>query len=306
MVQGKQISAIRPSVDTLCKFFIFLWEEKKLAVGTIKGFRSVLHSVLRHNNINVGQNQDISDVIRSFIIERPVARKDSVSWNIDVVLRHLCSKKFEPLNAIPLKELMKKTLFLLTMALAKRVSEVQAISSDVGFNQQGAIVSLMLNFRAKNDNKTKRLPRNFLVKSLCDLVGREEERKLCPVRALRQYLERTRPLRGNIKNLFLAPKNSNRPASKNALAYYLRATVLEAHKEVSEESLKLYRVKSQEVRAVSTSLAFAHNLSIETVVEAAQWRSNSVFASHYLKEVALHYENCKALGPIVSAGTIIN
>ena len=98
---------------------------------------------------SMGQNQDISDVIRSFIIERPVARKDSVSWNIDVVLRHLCSKKFEPLNAIPLKELMKKTLFLLTMALAKRVSEVQAISSDVGFNQQGAIVSLMLNFRAK-------------------------------------------------------------------------------------------------------------------------------------------------------------
>ena len=82
--------------------------------------------------------------------------------------------------------------------------------------------------------------------------------------------------------------------------------MLEAHKEVSEESIKLCRVKSQEVRAVSTSLAFAHNLSIETVVEAAQWRSNSVFASHYLKEVALHYENCKALGPIVSAGTIIN
>ena len=50
--RANRYSAIRPSVDTLCKFFIFLWEEKKLAVGTIKGFRSVLHSVLRHNNIN--------------------------------------------------------------------------------------------------------------------------------------------------------------------------------------------------------------------------------------------------------------
>ena len=156
------------------QIFDFPLGVKELAVGTIKGFRSVLHSVLRHNDINVGQNQDISDVIRSFIIERPVTRKDSVSWNIDVVLRHLCSRKFEPLNSIPLKELMKKTLFLVTMALAKRVSEIQAISSDIGFTQEGAIVSLMLNFRAKNDNKAKRLPRSFLVKRLCNLVGREE------------------------------------------------------------------------------------------------------------------------------------
>ena len=300
-----RFSAVRPSIDTICKFFIFLWEDKKLSVGTIKGFRSVLHSVLRHNAINISQNQDISDVIRSFIIERPVSRKDSVSWNIDIVLKYLCSRKFEPLNSVPIKELTKKTLFLLTMALAKRVSEMQAISCEVGFTQEGAVVSLILTFRAKNDNKVRRLPRSFVVKSLSQLVGHEEERKLCPVRALRYYLERTKSLRGNTKNLFLAPRNTSRPASKNGLAYYLRTTVLEAHREVSEETLRLCKVKSQEVRAVSTSLSFAHNLSIDAVVEAAQWRSNTVFASHYLKEVSLQYENCRSLGPIVAAGTII-
>ena len=300
-----RFSAIRPSINTICKFFIYLWEERKLSVGTIKGFRSVLHSVLRHTGININHDQDISDVIRSFIIERPVTRKDSVSWNMDIVLQYLCSRKFEPLDSVPIRELTKKTLFLMTMALAKRVSEMQAISCDVGFNQQGAVVSLMLNFRAKNDNKVRRLARNFLVKSLSQLVGHEQERKLCPVRALKYYLDRTKGLRGGTKNLFLAPKNTSRPASKNGLAYYLRTTVLEAHKEVSEETLKICKVKSQEIRAVSTSLSFAHNLSIESVVEAAQWRSNSVFASHYLKEVSLQYDNCRSLGPIVAAGTII-
>ena len=302
----KKLSAIRPSVDTICKFFIFLWEERNLSVGTIKGFRSVLHSVLRHNDININHNQDISDVIRSFIIERPVARRDSVAWNMDIVLRYLCSRKFEPLGLVPIRELTKKTLFLVTMALAKRVSEMQAISCDVGFNQEGAVVSLLLNFRAKNDNKVRRLNRNFLVKSLSQLMGREQERQLCPVRALRYYLDRTRNLRGNIKNLFLAPKNTARPASKNGLAYYLKTTVVEAHKEASEETLRVCKVRSQEVRAVSTSLAFTHNLSIDSVIEAAQWRSNSVFASHYLKEVSLQYDNCRSLGPIVAAGTIIS
>ena len=301
-----RFSAVRPSIDTICKFFIFLWEDRKLSVGTIKGFRSVLHSVLRHNEININHNQDISDVIRSFIIERPITRKDSVSWNMDIVLQYLCSRKFEPLGSVPIRELTKKTLFLTTMALAKRVSEMQAISCEVGFNQEGAIVSLMLNFRAKNDNKVRRLPRNFLVKSLSQLVGQEQERKLCPVRALRYYLDRTKSIRGNTKNLFLAPKNTSRPASKNGLAYYLRTTVLEAHKEASDETLRVCKVKSQEIRAVSTSLSFAHNLSIDSVVEAAQWRSNSVFASHYLKEVSLQYDSCRSLGPIVAAGTIIS
>ena len=304
--KDNRYSAIRPSIDTICKFFIFLWEERKLSIGTIKGFRSVIQSVLRHNDINISQNQDISDVIKSFIIERPVAKKTIVGWNIDIVLKHLCSSKYEPLNEISLRDLTKKTLFLLTMALAKRVSEMQAISCDVGFTQEGAIVSLTMGFRAKNDNKVKRLPRNFTVKSLTQLVGQEEERKLCPVRALRAYLERTKSLREKqVKNLFLAPKNPLRPASKNALAYFLKTTVLEAHRNVTDETLRICKVKSQEVRAVSTSLSFAHNMSIDSVIEAAQWRSNTVFAGHYLKEVSVQYENCRSLGPIVAAGTII-
>ena len=69
--------------------------------------------------------------------------------------------------------------------------------------------------------------------------------------------------------------------------------------------MKVLKVKPHEVRAIGTSLSFAHNLSIDSVLEAAQWRSNSVFASHYSKDVSIQYDNCRALGPIVAAGTII-
>ena len=144
------------------------------------------------------------------------------------------------------------------------------------------------------------------MKGLTQLVGPEEERKLCPVRALRAYLERTKDLRQDqVGNLFLAPKDPSRPASKNALAYFIKSTILEAYQNVSEETMKLCRVTPHKVRAVATYLAFTHNLAIESVLEAAQWRSNTVFTGHYLKEVAIQYQNCKALGPIVAAGTII-
>ena len=137
-------------------------------------------------------------------------------------------------------------------------------------------------------------------------MGPEEERKLCPVRALKAYIARTKDLRNDqVENLFVAPKDPTRAASKNAIAYFLKSTIKEAYLSVSEETMRLYKVTPHEVRAVATSLAFEHNLAIETVLEAAQWRSNTVFTGHYLKDVGIQYQNCRALGPIVAAGSII-
>ena len=55
--RSNKLSAIRPSVNSLCKFFIHLWEDKKLSVGTIKGFQSVVQSVLRHVYLDISHIQ---------------------------------------------------------------------------------------------------------------------------------------------------------------------------------------------------------------------------------------------------------
>ena len=70
------------------------------------------------------------------------------------------------------------------------MSEIQALSYNVGFSAQGTHVSLLPHFRAKNDNLCKVLSRFFAIKSLAELVGPEEEACLCPVRALKTYLAR--------------------------------------------------------------------------------------------------------------------
>ena len=281
-----------------------------MGVGTIKGYRSTLNSVLRHTGRSISSDQEMAGVIRSLIAKKPVKGKEIVNWNVDVVLKYLCSEKFEPLQSASLRDLTKKTLFLVSLALAKRVSEIQAISKSVGFSSEGAWVSLDMNFRAKNDTKCKSLPRNFLIKDLTSLVGREEERKLCPVRALRAYLERTKSLDSPDRTrLFLAPSDTSRPASKNGISFMLRSLIREAHSKLNPELLPTFKVKVHEVRAVGTSLAFAHNLSLDSVIEAAQWRCNSVFAAHYLKEVSVEYENCRILGhcnSLITKGTSVS
>ena len=145
----------------------------------------MLHTVLRHTGLEVNCNQDISDVIRSLQIQEPTGSRDSVSWNLDVVLKFLCSETFEPLQSSSLADLTRKTIFLITLALSKRVSEIQALSRTVGFTQEGAVVSLVLGFRAKNDYKCKALPRNFLIRDLTSLVGEEEEEKFMPFQSIK-------------------------------------------------------------------------------------------------------------------------
>ena len=299
-------SASRPTVNSICEFLIFLKRKKKLATGTIRGFKSMLHTVLRHVDFDIRNNQDIADVIRSFQVQDPVESRDTVSWNLDVVLRYLCSDKFEPLARSNLLDLTKKTLFLVTLALAKRVSEIQALSKDVGFSAQGATLSLSLAFRAKNDTKCKRLPRNFLIKDLAGLVGQEEEAKLCPVRALKEYLSRTKSVRGpENKRLFVSPRCPSRPASKNGLSFLMKALIREAHEKLQPEMLPILKASIHEVRGVATSVSFQKNMSLDSVMEAAQWRCQSVFASHYLKDISIDYGTCRTLGPFVAAGTVV-
>ena len=302
----RKLSASRPSINSLCEFFIYLFEEKGLVVDTIRCYRSTLHSVLRHTGLKINKNQDIADVIRSLKLRAPVSNPRLVNWNLDVVLKYLCSEKFEPLTQCSLLSLTKKTFILLALALSKRVSELQALSRSVGFCTEGALVSLCLDFRAKNDTKCKDLDRHFLIKELGSLVGQEEEALLCPVRSLSAYLERTKPLVGrNMSRLFVSPRKPTNPASKNALTSLAKQVIREAHENLRPDLLPVLKVKTHELRGVSTTLAFKKNLSLKSVMEAAQWRCHSVFASHYLKEIAFNYDDCRTLGPLLMAGTVI-
>ena len=304
--RANKVSASRPTINTICEFLIFLFEVKGLVVSTIRCYRSTLHSVLRHTGLRINKNEDITEVIRSLKLRSPAANSRLVHWNLDVLLKYLCSDKFEPLSQCSLLNLTRKTFILLALALAKRVSELQALSRNVGFCSQGALVSLALDFRAKNDFKCQGLERHFLIKELGSLVGQEEEALLCPVRALRAYLDRTGPLVGpGVSRLFVSPRFPSNHASKNALTAMAKAVIREAHIHLCPDLLPVLKVKAHELRGVSTTLAFKRNLSLQAVMEAAQWRCQSVFASHYLKDISFDYEICRTLGPLLVAGALI-
>ena len=136
----------------------------------------------------------------------------------------------------------------------------------------------MPKFVAKTESALRPLPRCFEVPSLGDFAaGMPEDLLLCPVRALSVYLDRTSGIVNRPRRLFVSSKCPSRAMSKNGISYMLREVIVQ-----SGASLQSGQVpRAHSIRGIATSSAFFRNWSLHSVLEAASWRSNTVFTSFF-------------------------
>ena len=202
--QGHSVS--RPTLAKVADFLYWLRFTRGLSVSFLRGYRSVLSAVFRFHLPSLSSDPVIRDLLRSFRLSSGERMLRPPAWDLSKVLRYLVSPAFEPLSQAPFRALTLKTLFLLALATAKRVGELQALSSIVTSVGGDACLSYIPQFVAKSESLTRSIPRSFLVKSLADFAaGLDIGLLLCPVRALRFYLLRTRSLSPLHHRLFVSP-----------------------------------------------------------------------------------------------------
>ena len=302
-VKGHSVS--RPSVSKVADFLLYLRRKKGLSYSAIAGYRSTLSAAFRYVLPELSDSSILRDLLKSFKIEKPVKPSRAPPWNLEAVLLFLRSSSFEPLSQASLRDLTMKTLFLVSLATARRVGELHAVSKEVSFCGQDVHLSYLPEFVAKTESEVNPLARSFKVKALSDFVGEfEQERLLCPVRALKYYLDRTKSLRLGCRSLFVSPKCPTRTLSKNALSFFLREVIGQAPGAVTGVG-SLPRPRAHGVRSMATSASFLKNWSVAKVIEAATWKSVSVFTSFYLKDVQFSYPDGYGLGPFVAAGQVV-
>jgi len=298
-------TALRPSSQKIADFLLYLHQDCLLSISAIKGYKAMLNSVFRLKGFDLSYDQVLQDIIRacSRQVRKPINRVPP--WNVDVVLLSLVNAPFEPIDRSPLRHLTQKTLFLVALATAKRVGELQALSGRVARQGNDMVLAYLPEFVAKTETPTNPLPREFFLTSLSAAVGSDdEERLLCPVRAIRWYLHRTRSA-SRPRHLFLSVKNQDRPLSKAAISYFLRQLIKESHKDFPDHLAPLLRVKAHDVRGVATSLLWSLNRAVSDIMEVACWRTQSVFANLFLKSIQRVHDDIFAIGPIVAAGSVV-
>ena len=131
----------------------------------------------------VGSNPVLSELIRSFELQRPVQRSLTPKWDLSWVLTCLQKAPYEPFHKASKLHVTIKTAFLLALATAKRCSEIHALAMDANhlrFNQSDGSVSLIVQtgFLAKNQLPSIS-PDPIIIPSLAQTYKRE---LLCPIR----------------------------------------------------------------------------------------------------------------------------
>ena len=307
----RKIDPIQATPQIVADFLTFLISVKKCQVSTIKGYRSTISNTLKYKTgYDFGSHPVLSELIKSFAIQRPVDRPLAPKWDLAFVLTHMCKAPFEPLDKASLLYLSVKTVFLVTLATARRVSEVHALSIDSGHlrfsNLDGSLIlRTQVGFLAKNQLPS-RAPDSIIIPRLSNFCCKSDNlnRMLCPVRAVKIYLIKTKSLRKHRKRLFI-PIRGDQDLAKSTLSRWVRYAIKHAYSSISKNPSRLLKPRAHELRALSTSWAYVNYIPLEEILKSAVWSSSSLFASHYLRDFREQTENLRAMGPIIAAQKVV-
>ena len=298
--KDNNVTSSRPTIPKIADFLTWLHKSRKLSPTSVKGYRSMLASVFHSILPEISSSRFLKDLVRG-VENRAVKRQITPpTWDLIKVLDSLRLPPYEPLEQASLRDLSKKTLFLLALATAKRVGELQALSNIIHRQGQHMVLSYLPEFIAKTESLANPLPRTFVLKSLKDFVGgSQDELLLCPVRALEIYLERTEAVVNRPRSLFLSPSKTTNAMSKNALSFFIRETISQGDPSASKK-------RTHDIRGLSSSYSFWKNKSLTKVLEYTSWKSNTVFTSFYLKDIAHSQGDRMSLGPFLTAGQVVH
>ena len=210
------------------------------------------------------------------------------AWDLSLVLRALKGPPFEPLGSTDLKSLSLKTALLLALASVKRVGDLHALSISASCLEFGPNDSKVL-LKPKHGYVPKVLSTPFRAQvislSALPVSGEDSDaHTLCPVRALRLYLERSASFRQS-EQLFVCfgGRTKGLPVTKLTLSRWIVDAIALAY-----TSLGLpcpMGVRAHSTRGIASSWAWTSGVSIEDICAAAGWSAPSTFARFYNLEV---------------------
>ena len=307
-VVGRSVAPVNASVPVVVDFLIHLRQDKGLSVSAVKGYCSALNSVLALKGRDLAASREITTLLRSFSRSVNPVELRPPAWDVSLVLQSLTGAPYEPLRTCDERFLAQKTLFLLALASAKRIGELHALSYRVSHTRDwgGVSFAFVTSFVAKTQDPSSLAPRfeGFTVPALPNARKNRNGRLLCPVRAVKVYLDRTAPHRPRCERLFVTAGRSKKEISKTTVSFWLRKTISRAY-ELSGTALPVPAPRARETRGIAPSILFRKNFAVDQVLKAGTWRRHTTFTRHYLRDIAHKSLDTFHLGPVVAAQSVV-
>ncbi len=244
------------------------------------------------DEIPLGRHQMVSAFMRGVRRLRPVRPMAVPSWDLSVVLEGLVTAPFEPLESTSERILTLKVALLLALTSLKRVGDLQAFSvSETCMDFSPGLVKVTLRPRPGYIPKVLSTSFQSQVVTLHSFhpppfASSEDERlhMLCPVRALKLYVDRSKVWRKSSQLLVCFGAGCHGLAmSKQRISHWVRDVISLAY-----EARKLpspFSLRAHSTRGIASSQALFRGVPLEDICVAAGWSSPHTFVKFYNLDV---------------------
>ena len=262
----RSINILEPSLPQACRFLRLL-ASQGLGYGAVNTARCALSTILPNfGYFSFGSHPYVCWLLKGVYERNPPKPRYTEFWNVNKVLEMF--KLWGPNKDLDLKKLSLKLTMLLLLVTSQRGQTI------VNLDIQDMELSDKVIFKMRSLLKHNRVgdPLDTIILRSFHLCKR-----LCVVRCLKCYLNKTQLVRGH-SQLLLSYLRPHRPISRDTLSRWT-LTVMQL------AGLDISKYRSHSTRGASASAAKRLGVPINLIMRQASWRSATSFANHYDKRL---------------------
>lgn len=271
----RQSDPFCPHVNVILEFLMNLFNSGKsdgsgLGYSALSTARSALSAIATVDGQPAGQHPFVRRFMKAVFNKRPAFPRYNTTWDPDVVLVYI--KNMGQNRRLSLLQLSKKLTILLLLLSGQRCQTIHQLDL-----QHMTIDNSKVVFQVNALLKTTRPGHH---QPALTFPAYTPDKRICVLTTLRQYLLRTKDLRGDNTKLLLTTRSPVKPASRATISRWTKSIM-------SAAGIDMNIFSSHSTRSASTSKAAAH-LPLQTIIKTVGWANQSVFAKFYKKPVSCH------------------
>ena len=243
--------------------------EQGLSYTTTKTARSALSAIILPTDyVNVGSHPIVSRFMKGIFKNNPPAPRYRTTWDVSPIVSYLSSLP-KP-NQSSLKLLTLKLVMLVALVSAQRGQSLHML--DIHCTKEG---DTFLEFALPEHIKQSRP--GYKVPSVL-LQAYPADQSLCVFTHLKEYLQRTKLLRGNETKVFLSHAKPHHRASRDTISRWILSVMAEADVDVTT-------FKPHSTRAAAASKAKNSSVPVKEILDTAGWSSERTLDHFYNEPV---------------------
>lgn len=266
----RQADPYNPPLTSVLDFLVSL-HEKGLSYTTINTARSAISAItLSEDQNTIGCHPLVSRFMKGIYKGSPPVPRYHSTWDVQPVLNYLASKS--PVDGLDLKMLTHKLIMLIALVSAQRGQSLHIL--DIG---PGCMKELPDGYEFLLTAHIKQSRPGYKAPTVV-LRAYPANPSLCVCTCLKEYLKRTKPLRGTETKLFVSFTKPYKRVSRETLSRWIRTVMTSAGVDTTI-------FKPHSTRAAATSKAKTASVPIQEILKTAGWSSSRCFDKFYDKPV---------------------